>query len=286
LHNLAGAYRDAGRLPEAIKLFEHVRAASETRLGRDHPSTLRTLHNLAAAYWSAKQLDRSIPLFEDVLRWQEAKLGRDHPHTLQTVANLGVNYRDAGRLAEAIPLLEEEYRKGQPHAAPALAGVDLLIAYVRAGRGDMAARLIPVLLATARKHFKPESPELCNALGFHANQWLSVNRPAEAEPLLRECLTICEKAKPTAWGTYNAQALLGSALAGQKKYAEAEPLLVQGCEGMIAREATIPVQGRIYLAQALERLVQLCQAQGKQAEAAKWRAELAARKERAAKPNP
>ena len=38
--------------------------------------------------------------------------------------------------------------------------------------------------------------------------------------------------------------LLGAALAGQKKYAEAEPLLIGGYEGLKAREARIPAPAR------------------------------------------
>jgi hypothetical protein len=110
--------------------------------------------------------------------------------------------------------------------------------------------------------------------------------PAEAEPLLRECLVIHAKAQPDAWNTSRARALLGAALASQKKYVEAEPLLVQGYDRMKTREAAIPQPSKYNRTQALERLVQLYEAMGKQAEAAKWRAELAARKERDAKPKP
>ncbi len=62
----------------------------------------------------------------------------------------------------------------------------------------------------------------------------------EAEPVLRECLAIREKAQPDEWSTFNTRSLLGDSLLGQKKYAEAEPLIVSGYEGMKAREAKIP----------------------------------------------
>ena len=51
--------------------------------------------------------------------------------------------------------------------------------------------------------------------------------------------------------------MLGGALLGQKKYAEAEPLLLAGYEGMKQREKTIPALGNIRLPEALERLVDL-----------------------------
>ena len=66
---------------------------------------------------------------------------------------------------------------------------------------------------------------------------------------------------------------------GQKKYAEAEPLLLAGYEGMKQREAKIPPQGKVRLTEALERLVQVDEALEKKDEAAKWRKELEALKE-------
>ncbi|RRR33306.1 tetratricopeptide repeat protein, partial [Schaalia georgiae] len=54
--NLADAYRDAGRLDEAIPLFEKVLADSARLLGDNHPDTLTSRGNLAYAYESAGRL--------------------------------------------------------------------------------------------------------------------------------------------------------------------------------------------------------------------------------------
>ena len=61
---------------------------------------------------------------------------------------------------------------------------------------------------------------------------------------------------------------------GQKKHADAEPLLLAGYEGMKQREKTIPEQGKVRIPEAIERLVQLYEATGKKDDAAKWRKEL------------
>src|SRR5262249_48247288 len=94
---------------------------------------------------------------------------------------------------------------------------------------------------------------------------------ADAEPIVRECLAIREKTQPDLWNTFTAKSMLGGALLGQKKYAHAEPLLIAGYEGMKQREATIPPQAKDRVTEALERLVQLYHATGRQDEAAKWR---------------
>jgi len=100
--------------------------------------------------------------------------------------------------------------------------------------------------------------------------------------MIRECLTIREQALPDDWSTFNAKSMLGGALLGQKKYAEAEPLLLDGYRGMQTRQATIPPPGRPRLPETMERLAQLYAATGNQAEAVAWRSKLeAARAEQA-----
>jgi eukaryotic-like serine/threonine-protein kinase len=278
LNNLADAYGVAGRLPEAIALFERVRDAKVAKLGPDNPETLKTLNNLAATYWSLKQLDRSVPLFEEALRRREARLGRQHEDTQATAANLGVNYKDAGRLGDAIPLLEETYQARDRFPNNRWVGAQLLDAYTRAGRSAEAAKLSQDLLADARKTAPKGSPQLAVALARSGLALLQANAHTEAEPILRECLAIREKTQPDVWTTFNTKSQVGAALLGQKKYAEAEPLLVAGYNGMKQREATILPEGKPRLSEALERLVQFYEVTNRPDEVARWRRELEARR--------
>jgi len=75
---------------------------------------------------------------------------------------------------------------------------------------------------------------------------------------------------PGAPGLFNTKSLLGGALAGQKKFQEAEPLLVEGYSGLKDREAKIPPAAKTRLAEAIRRLVDLYTAWEKPDEAAKW----------------
>jgi non-specific serine/threonine protein kinase/serine/threonine-protein kinase len=67
---------------------------------------------------------------------------------------------------------------------------------------------------------------------------------------------------------------LGAALAGQQKFAEVEPLILQGYEGMKARGARIPASNKPRLAEAAERVIQLYETWGKRDQAAAWKARL------------
>jgi hypothetical protein len=64
--------------------------------------------------------------------------------------------------------------------------------------------------------------------------------------------------------------LLGAALLGRKRYADAEPLLLAGYEGMNKHAGSIPPSAHRSPAEVIEHLVQLYTAMGKQDQAAEW----------------
>src|SRR5262249_53375941 len=101
---------------------------------------------------------------------------------------------------------------------------------------------------------------------------------AEAETILRDCVRIRVQKLPNDWLTFSAQSLLGNALLGQKKYSEAEPLLLRGNDGLILHRAKIPADEKRRLVEALERLVRLYDEWGKPDQAATWRKKLEAAK--------
>ena len=61
--------------------------------------------------------------------------------------------------------------------------------------------------------------------------------------------------------------MLGASLAGQKKFAEAEPLLLEGYQGMLARKERMAVSDWYHLDRAREWVVRLCQVWDKPAKA-------------------
>jgi tetratricopeptide (TPR) repeat protein len=63
---LASAYRDAGRLAEAILLFERTLADREQVLGDTHSDTLTSRGNFASAYQDAGRLAEAKDLQNEV----------------------------------------------------------------------------------------------------------------------------------------------------------------------------------------------------------------------------
>ncbi len=104
---------------------------------------------------------------------------------------------------------------------------------------------------------------------------LKQQRWGEAEQILRACLSILEAKLPNDWSIFHTKSLLGDSLLRQGKHTDAEPLIIQGYEGLKARETRIPASSKPRLNEAGERVVQLYEAWGKTNKADEWRKRLA-----------
>jgi hypothetical protein len=176
-------------------------------------------------------------MFERVLKRRESKLGPGHPDTLSNCNTLAFAYGAVGRWAPAEVLRREN-------------------------------------LAQRRKAVKPYSPLLAVDLAGFGTNLLKQSRWSEAEPVLRESLALLEQTHPDDWTRFITMSRLGEALSGQGRYAEAEPLVVQGYEGLKARAAKLPPPGKIRLPEAAERVIRLYEAWGRPDEAVGWKSKL------------
>jgi serine/threonine protein kinase/tetratricopeptide (TPR) repeat protein len=277
--NLAASYQDSGRPDKALPLFQETLAKWRKR-NPDHPDTLTVMNNLATAYVDGRQPDKAIPLFEVVLGKSKSRLAPDHPDTLACMYNLTVAYRQSGRPDKAVPLLEEALKlrgaKYPPDHPDTLATMGALgKTYGEANRGEKAAATFAEFVGRHRKRSPKDSLQFAGLLAQVSLELVRCGQPAAAEPILRECLAVRERKEPDAWSTFNTQALLGTSLLGQKKYEDAEPLLLKGYEGMKARETTIPPPADKRIPETLDRLVELYTATDRPEEAARWRTERA-----------
>jgi hypothetical protein len=96
----------------------------------------------------------------------------------------------------------------------------------------------------------------------------------EAELLLSQAVAYREKGDHDDWHRFRAQAFLGAALAGLRQYSEAEPLLLNGYEGMRQHTSSMPAEQRKWIRFSAEQIVNLYSQWSKLEEAAKWRATL------------
>ena len=126
-----------------------------------------------------------------------------------------------------------------------------------------------------RKALGEDHPSLGACHYGLAQTLLSEKKYPQAEAEVRAALAFYEKRMSDDLIRFEVMGMLGAALVGQKKYADAEPLLLKGYQGLKDREKTIPELGKIRIPEALDRLIDLSVATNKPDDVRKWRAERA-----------
>jgi serine/threonine protein kinase len=283
---LFDTYEQTGQLAKAAALLEETLPQTEKRRGPDHPYTLSNFAKLGHLYWQMRRWDRSVPIYEELLKRSARVLGPDNEETVFARANLGVNYCDAGRMDEGIRQLEGAWAVLTKHPDPLPTGlawipVNLVTNYERAGQLTKAEPLYRYFVEKTRREHGADDLRTSSQLILLGMNLLAQKKYVDAQPVLRETLTIRRKKQPDDWTTFNTESYLGAALLGQKKYTEAEPLLRDGYQGMKQRQEKIPAVRKLRLREALELLVQLYETTGNKDETAKWRKELEAKTARA-----
>jgi serine/threonine protein kinase len=196
-HNLANAYRDAGRTSEAIALIQATLKLRESTLGPDHPDTLKSRNSLAIAYMNAGRTSEAIALHQATLKLREAVLGPDHPDTLTSRINLAAAYRDAGRTSEAIGLHQaalklREAKLGPEHPDTLGSRNNLAIAYLDVGRTAEAIALHQATLKLMESKLGPDHPLTLTSRNNLANAYLNAGRFPEAIALHQATLKLRE----------------------------------------------------------------------------------------------
>ncbi|MFO0808127.1 MAG: serine/threonine-protein kinase [Gemmataceae bacterium] len=275
-HRLAEIYGWVGRSRDAVALLDEMLTQNERRFELDHPATIDCLYHLAEACRQVGTWDRAIPLAEQVLEKRRAVFGPTHPDTVGAMHLLARVFLDAGFLAESIDWHEKTLRATQD------SGMWAMKTYARAlqgaGRLEEADCHLRKALEVNRKLSDRRAREMEVAM---VQKILSLNlllqgRYVEAEAVARDALLVLEKETPDDWSTFHTMSLIGGALLGQRRYAEAEPFLVQGYEGMKQREALINAGFKNLLTMAGERLIRFYDATNQPEKARGWRNTLAA----------
>ena len=187
-NNLACAYHDAGKLEEAITLYEQNLKDFEDLLGPHHPSTLTSRNNLACAYQTTGRLDKAITLYEQNLKDRTHILGPHHPSTLTSRNNLAYTYQATGRLDKAITLYEQNLKDfedllGPNHPSTLTSRNNLANVYQATGRLDKAITLHQQTLEDRTHILGPHHPDTLASLSNLAEAYRTAGRFEDAEKL-------------------------------------------------------------------------------------------------------
>jgi len=268
MQNLANDYNHEGKYAQAEALHSQALDIRRRVLGPEHPDTLLSMQNLANTYYHQGKYAQAEALHSQTLGIQRRVLGPEHPDTLTSMNNLANAYYHQGKYAQAEALYSQalEIRRrvlGPEHPDTLWTMSYVALMYQRQGKYASAESYAAQALAGRRHVLGSENPNTMASAADLAQAYVSQGKFADSEPLAREMVALDQKNQLDDWQRFRAESLLGASLAGQKKYGEAEPLLLEGYQGMLARKDRIGAPDRYPLQLAHQWLVQLYKDWGK-----------------------
>ncbi len=276
MSDLANVYLEQGKFGQVEALYGQILEIRRRMMGPEHPFTTAAMNNLAALYAEEGKYAQAEALNSQALEIRRRVLGPEHTETLMSMENLACDYSQQSKYSRAEALfahiLEVERRVMGPESRHTLDTLsDAAFMYQREGKYALAETYAAEVLAARRHNLAPQSAVTMESAADLVLAYLSRRKFAQSEPLAREAVEFDRKNQPDDWRRFRAESLLGASLAGQRKYAEAEPLLLDGYQGMAVRKDRIGVPERYHLDRAREWLVKLYQAWGKPGKAGEWR---------------
>jgi serine/threonine protein kinase/tetratricopeptide (TPR) repeat protein len=274
MSRLAGSYQWLSRHSESIALRQQALESTRAILGPDHPETRQCVRALAYAYLCGGKLEASARLLEQVLEQQRAIDGATHPATLGAMHQLAWVYGLMGRLEESLALHEKVFVLRSAGYGSDYVLMQYVCVCQWAGKYDQADKPLREALKLRQpdRGSVRERTATANLLGLLALNLLLQERYNEAEPFAREAVAMnrTEEFKYPYWVS-----ILGAVFLGQKKYAEAEPLLLKGYEGM-KHWQNLNLESKWRMAEVGRWIIYLYDASNQPEKARMWRTKLEA----------
>src|SRR5262249_8590609 len=161
---LGEALAFAGRTTDAIALFEQLRVSQTMRLGADHPDTLLTLNNLACVYSYAGRRGDALELWERI-----------------------------------VPVADE--KRGPAHGASLMFRLNWIWALEADRRWAKAVEQRRELVALRRRSYEANGGlmDLASDLMLLGRSLIKAGRAADADPVLRNGISLLEKEHGSDW---------------------------------------------------------------------------------------
>jgi serine/threonine-protein kinase len=244
LSDLASVLRLNGDLAGAEALLKQSLELNVKTRGADHPNTAASLHDLALIAASRGDYLGAESGLRQALGLQRKALGDNHPVIASTLNSLARTLREQRRYDEAADALQEA----------------LNITRAAFGSDHQLVAIYTINLASIQ---------------------LARNEPTAAERLLREGLRVRSRApgivpvrrrtvREDDWSLGATRSLLGACLLAERRYPEAEDMLLDARRQLEA----LPAAGGAEMKVAIARLIELYVAWGKPDKAASFRAQL------------
>ncbi len=246
LHNLATLLRDRGDLASAEALFLEALDMRRRLLHERSTHVAATLDELAKLRQMRGDMRQAEKDFTAALEMRRALLTESHPQVALSLDNLARLYADRGDLRPAIRGFRAamELRRqllGADHRLTLESMEGLADVLARAGFNEASAAMYLQVADTLRGHLETRDGRsrvqsernsgMVRVLNAAARQWLGLDRPEDAAPLLAEALTLRRRDQRVTEAELGTATLaLGRCLLNAGRIAEAEPLLRESIE--------------------------------------------------------
>jgi serine/threonine protein kinase len=261
---------------ERSTIFKDVAGQLQSKLTND-PASLNYL--LGCIDYGRGDYSRAETEFRTAVTFYEKGHGLTQVELADSLNSVGVMLQKAGKRAEAEPfyrraleLLTKIYGAEDPNLDIPRANYAFLLR--RLGRlPESEAYYRQIHLLEQKRHGKLSTDAALKAEGL-IQVMLEQGKGAEANPLAKEMLTVMEQLWPQSWHYSNAQSLLGGCFLLQKRFAEAEPLLIAGYEGLRIRVSPDSDSGFRNTTDAMLRLELFYDTTSQPSRAVDWKANL------------
>jgi tetratricopeptide (TPR) repeat protein len=272
MSNVAWIYLQKGDVDKALPLLEEAFAVLRAKFPPLHSERLMTSQTLARAYHAAEQFDKSVPLQETLTSQYKAAYGDEDRSTRSCTDTLIGFYVDVGSCDKADSLLKT-IKVGDDNLAPAEK-------QQQEQRVKRHRQLIDRVRPAAEKYLrvlatnKAEHPDALAARLAFAVALRTQGRRSAAAYHLKAVLDARQRLLPAdSADIQECRVQLGATRVQQKKYAEAEPLLLEAYAALRRHENQQP-KTQNSLTKALDQIVKLYERWGKKDKAEEWRKKL------------
>lgn len=224
--NLASTHALSRNFDAAVPLFEKTVQLRKKSLGPDHPGTLKSMNDLVVAYDAAGKAKQATTLFEELVTLKSGRLGPQHPETLQGWHLLARAHHAMGNRDRAIAFVQKAadgMEKGNFQNDRAGAVIADLVGWHEEGKQfGPAETWRRKWLAVVQERSGVDSATYASELTELGSNLLQQGKLAEAETILRECVTRAAKFRPPAKPYLHALATLVQLYETNNKPVEAE----------------------------------------------------------------
>jgi tetratricopeptide (TPR) repeat protein len=278
LWTLASLHDAQGQFEKARPIWQLVRERMQRSPGAVGAQEKQELMEVVTNTTNIVRVSHGDPEI-DVGHMASLKFFQDLPEEFEGQFLKALLFLAEGKYAAVETILRRSLKDWRPSNPPTSNDEDdveeiktmLGAAMLHQAKYDEARKLLEPLLESLRERCGDEHPKVAFLQQQVGYAYLMQKDFAKAEELLRPCLKTLARQTPDHFLRFDAESLLGAAIAGQQKYAEAEPLLLSGYEGLKARTKQMRAPEMIRLTESVERLVKFHEATGNREKADAWR---------------